>query len=362
MAATATTRWHGTASVAAAAAGVMTTAATLRCSHRRALICAQRQEPGWDTPGATPYRHARQPSQSLSPVRLCHAWRVSPLAAAVAAAAPGTAVKPHAAAAAAAAAAGHRCCLKPAPRPICCMRLLQSHLRMAGNGYMALPGLRDDAVLSPGSPAPPAALAPPPPTEQQADLWHRLTAWPAAHVRLPWRRPAHEPQLPASGYLTLIPLSDSRLQPRDSRITAVFLLGFALVVAAAVFCGSAARRVCGRHQRAHDAHELEHNEGELGLAARARVGCVRSARPHRPTPPAPRPRTQSTYQLKLEARIPVTNPSYLPRASTIAGDLRVLFYKTQAGGAHIKTVQLRRAPPRCCTWRWTRQTCRPTTF
>lgn len=62
--------------------------------------------------------------------------------------------------------------------------------------------------------------------------------------------------------------------------------------------------------------------------------------------PGPRPRTQSTYQLKLEARIPVTNPSYLPRASTIAGDLRVLFYKTQAGGAHIKTVQL---PPRATT-------------
>ena len=64
----------------------------------------------------------------------------------------------------------------------------------------------------------------------------RLQSWWARHVQIPWRATRHEPPPPPSGYLTLIPLSDSRLrQPTDTRITAVFLLLFAMMVAGAVF-------------------------------------------------------------------------------------------------------------------------------
>lgn len=50
---------------------------------------------------------------------------------------------------------------------------------------------------------------------------------------------------------------------------------------------------------------------------------------------------QSTYQLKLLARVPIFNPNFL--SAYIEGDLHVLFYKTIAGSGKIKPVRL---PPR----------------
>lgn len=53
------------------------------------------------------------------------------------------------------------------------------------------------------------------------------------------------------------------------------------------------------------------------------------------------PILQSTYQLKLLARVPVFNPNFL--AASIEGDLNVLFYLTVAGHKQIQRLRL---PPR----------------
>jgi hypothetical protein len=50
---------------------------------------------------------------------------------------------------------------------------------------------------------------------------------------------------------------------------------------------------------------------------------------------------QSTYQLRLLARLPVYNPNFL--AASIEGDLHILFYRTVAGAGRIKRLRL---PPR----------------
>lgn len=170
-------------------------------------------------------------------------------------------------------------------------------------GYTPLP----DGVPSP----PDTAFAPPIQADyvQQRGVWDRIKAlWAAQRWRLPWARPAAEPP-PPSGYLTLIPLSDARLQPRDTRLTAAFLLLFACAVAGAVFV-AVPRGV---------------SVGEIS---------VKTDRMSWNT-------TKSTYQLKLLARVPVYNPNYL--SAWIEGDLRVLFYRTVAGNG---TIERTRLPPR----------------
>ena len=57
--------------------------------------------------------------------------------------------------------------------------------------------------------------------------------------------------------------------------------------------------------------------------------CATPAAAAAPVPPPPLP-LQSTYQLKLLARVPVYNPNYL--AASIEGDLHILFYRW--GKAH----------------------------
>ncbi|KAL4854192.1 hypothetical protein ACK3TF_005038 [Chlorella vulgaris] len=168
------------------------------------------------------------------------------------------------------------------------------------SGYETLPG----GSLSPDTPN----LAPP----IQADYAQRRSVaktWCAVHAQqLPWARTTHESP-PPSGYLTLIPLSDSRLQPRDTRLTAAFLLVFACVVAGAVFV-AVPRGV---------------SVGEISVTTDRMSWNT----------------TKSTYQLKLLARVPIFNPNFL--SAYIEGDLHVLFYKTIAGSGKIKPVRL---PPR----------------
>ncbi|KAK2078213.1 hypothetical protein QBZ16_004081 [Prototheca wickerhamii] len=116
----------------------------------------------------------------------------------------------------------------------------------------------------------------------------------------------------ADNYLTLIPLSDARLQPRSTRFTVLSLLLFALAVAGLVFI-TVPRGV---------------SAGEV---------FIRPSRMSWNT-------TKSTYQLKLQATIPVYNPNYLK--AYIEGELRVLFYQTEAGRQDIKPTRLRpRANP-----------------
>jgi len=119
--------------------------------------------------------------------------------------------------------------------------------------------------------------------------------------------PAESP--PPSGYLTLIPLSDARLQPRDSRHTAAFLVIFALLIAGAVFV-AVPRGV---------------SIGEISVAA-DRMSWNTS---------------KASYQLRLMTSVPVYNPNFL--AASIEGDLKVLFYKAEAGRSSLGPVAL---PPR----------------
>lgn len=172
------------------------------------------------------------------------------------------------------------------------------------SGYTPLP----DGLPSPDGG--PQSFAPPLPagSQQRRSLWDRAKTWTQARVRVPWARQAQEAP-PPSGYLTLIPLSDARLQPRDTRLTAAWLLLFALFVAGAVFV-TVPRGV---------------SIGEV---------TVKTDRIAWNT-------TKSTYQLKLLARLPVYNPNYL--TATIEGDLHILFYRTVAGRSQIQRLRL---PPR----------------
>lgn len=115
-----------------------------------------------------------------------------------------------------------------------------------------------------------------------------------------------EPPPPPSGYLTLIPLSDARLQPRDNRITAFFLLLFALLVASTVFV-TVPRGI---------------SIGEISVIA-DRMSWNTS---------------KASYQLRLLTSVSMNNPNYLP--VSIEGDLKVLFYKAEAGRADVQPVKL----------------------
>jgi hypothetical protein len=150
--------------------------------------------------------------------------------------------------------------------------------------------------------------------------WARLAA--SLRAAFPPRRAPPRPAAaasPTSGYLTLIPLSDARLQPRDTRLTAAFLLAFALLVAGAVFV-AVPRGV---------------SVGEVAVATDRMSWNT----------------TKGTYQLRLAVALPLFNPNYLP--ASVEGDLKVLFYDTVAGRAEVRPVRLgpRSAPKvRPCVW------------
>lgn len=125
-----------------------------------------------------------------------------------------------------------------------------------------------------------------------------------------WPRQPTEAESPTpSGYLTLIPLSDARLQPRDTRLTAAFLVSFALLVAGAVFL-TTPRSV---------------TVGEISVAPDRMSWNT----------------TKASYQLKLVVSLPLNNPNYL--GASVEGDLRVLFYEAEAGRTNLKPTAL---PPR----------------
>jgi hypothetical protein len=130
-------------------------------------------------------------------------------------------------------------------------------------------------------------------------------------IRAPFSSRRIEPEPPTpSGYLTLIPLSDARLQPRSTRLTAAFLIAFALLIAtivAGIVFLSVPRSV---------------SVGEISVSADRMSWNT----------------TKASYQLRLVATIPVFNPNYL-RAS-IEGELKVLFYMAEAGRSVFEPVPL----------------------
>lgn len=108
--------------------------------------------------------------------------------------------------------------------------------------------------------------------------------------------------VPPSGYLTLIPLSDARLQPRNTRKTAFFLLIFALCIATAVFI--AVPRSISIGDIHMEADTLTWNTSKV------------------------------LYELRLTTSIPIYNPNYL--SASVHGDLKIRFYDSEAGSTKIK--------------------------
>lgn len=121
--------------------------------------------------------------------------------------------------------------------------------------------------------------------------------------KLQWRR--QEPTV-TSGYLTLIPLSDSRLRPQRTDVVVAFSLLLAVAAALMVFF-LVPRGV---------------SNGEIH---------VQSDRMSWNT-------TKGTYQLNLMAKLPVFNPNYLE--ATVHGTLKVLFYDAEAGSEEIKPMRV----------------------
>jgi len=141
----------------------------------------------------------------------------------------------------------------------------------------------------------------------------RARGWLSDKAPTHWRRHSrhYEDDNPPSDHLiTLIPLTDTRLQPRNTRLSASFLFIFALAIAAVVFV-SVPRTI---------------SSGEVYIQADKMSWNT----------------TTSSYQLKLNITLPIFNPNYLPGAS-IRGDLRAFFYSTEAGRADLSNISL---PPR----------------
>lgn len=163
----------------------------------------------------------------------------------------------------------------------------------------------------------------------------RMYAW--TRELLGMSTPPEATRTPPSNYLTLIPLSDARLQPRDTRLTVVSLvrgelgtdemwlaaledvqqspfppflcllqLAFAMVIGALVFVAVPRGIYFG---------EVFIRPDQMSWNS-----------------------THYSYQLKLLARIPVYNPNYLK--ATIGGDLQIYFYKTEAGRQNFGPIRL----------------------
>jgi hypothetical protein len=122
------------------------------------------------------------------------------------------------------------------------------------------------------------------------------------------RRPASAADPPPPpGALTLIPLADARPPARDARAAFLYALLAAAAAAAAVFLAVPRGVVVGSVSVATE--RMEWNA------------------------------TSASYQLRLLATVRLLNPNYLPGAS-VEGDLRVLFYSTEAGRVEIPRTRL----------------------
>lgn len=113
---------------------------------------------------------------------------------------------------------------------------------------------------------------------------------------------------PESNYLTLIPLSDSRLKPRRTKLLVSILLLFTL----AATCG---------------VYFLVPRGISLGTVAISSQQMSWNS-------------TTGTYQLVLQAEVPIFNPNYMQ--ATVEGSLQVLFYDQEAGNLQILPFVVKR--------------------
>lgn len=117
-----------------------------------------------------------------------------------------------------------------------------------------------------------------------------------------------EPESP-SGYLTLIPLNDSRLKPRRTALLVILLLVFALSAATATFF-LVPRGV---------------TLGEIMVHSERMAWNI----------------SGGSYALNLKAQIPIYNPNYL--AVRVDGTMSMFFYDIEAGTKILNSTKI---PPR----------------
>lgn len=175
--------------------------------------------------------------------------------------------------------------------------------------YATLSWLQMDSYtrLSDAVDSPPSEFSPPFTSEYEAPVssgprkWWREFSKACQHALGLASEPA-----PTSGYLTLIPLSDDRLKPRNTKLLVAALVFVAMAAASTVF---------------------------ILVPRGVSAGSVTIQSDHMSWNT-----TKGTYQLNLLARIPITNPNFL--TATVEGKLSVYFYDTEAGFQKIKALKV----------------------
>lgn len=119
-----------------------------------------------------------------------------------------------------------------------------------------------------------------------------------------WARPQQGP--PQSDYLTLIPLSDSRLKPQRTQLIVAVLLILGVLAVASVFV---------LVPRGVTVGTIQVHSSQISFNT-----------------------SKSTYQILLTATIPVYNPNYLP--VQLSGTVNVSFYDQQAGYTPVPPVRV----------------------
>ncbi|GBF96557.1 hypothetical protein Rsub_09140 [Raphidocelis subcapitata] len=150
----------------------------------------------------------------------------------------------------------------------------------------------DDPLLHYSEPPSPVAEAPRARREPAESLPRRAAAAWRWLVHGPPRQPRYR-----SGYLTLIPLSDARLQPRRTRLMVGLGLLLALLIAGGVFV-SVPRGVSIGTLDMHSTH-MHFNGSTMN------------------------------YRIILGAKVPVLNPNFF--SARVTGNLSISFYDADAG-------------------------------
>ncbi|KAL6761386.1 hypothetical protein V8C86DRAFT_2536887 [Haematococcus lacustris] len=125
-----------------------------------------------------------------------------------------------------------------------------------------------------------------------------------------WQRlrdgPGPSPPQQTSGYLTLIPLSDSRLKPQNTNLIVSVMLILAVAAVAGVWV---------LVPRGITVGSIEVHSSQISFNT-----------------------SKSTYQILLTATMPVFNPNYL--SVRLSGTVNVSFYDQQAGYALVGPVDV----------------------
>jgi hypothetical protein len=160
-----------------------------------------------------------------------------------------------------------------------------------------------------------------------------------------WR--TKRPQL-TSGYLTLIPLSDSRLKPRNTRL----IIGAAILLCVASVCivfFTVARGVTvgtievvnstisfSESTLLCNIHKLHQQVALFSFHPLLYVQCCKQCCPVRLKYYFAKDTSAGTYSIMLKSQLPIYNPNYA--SVLLTGRIKVSFYDQSAGYADLNPV------------------------